>query len=123
MPQTADFYLCGPPAFLTELTAALESWGVPYSRIHSETFGTESAVTPGIAAVTAQDSASTARNLGGRSRGFLYPEWPVASVGFPVSKYSRIRRSLRYSCQVVVPGRRLPHVRVRPDRRRGSLRP
>ena len=29
LPQTADFYLCGPPAFLTELTAALQSWGVP----------------------------------------------------------------------------------------------
>jgi ferredoxin-NADP reductase/MOSC domain-containing protein YiiM/ferredoxin len=49
VPQTADFYLCGPPSFLTELTAALTSWGVPYARIHSETFGTESAVTPGIA--------------------------------------------------------------------------
>ena len=52
VPKTADFYLCGPPAFLTELTAALESWGVPYSRIHSEIFGTESAVTPGIASAT-----------------------------------------------------------------------
>ena len=49
LPQTADFYLCGPPAFLAELTAGLQSWGVPYARIHSETFGTESAVTPGIA--------------------------------------------------------------------------
>ena len=52
MPQTADFYLCGPPAFLTELTAGLRSWGVPYSCIHSEIFGTESAVTPGIATTT-----------------------------------------------------------------------
>jgi ferredoxin-NADP reductase len=50
LPQAADFYLCGPPAFLAEWTTALQSWGVPYSRIHSETFGTESAVTPGIAA-------------------------------------------------------------------------
>jgi ferredoxin-NADP reductase/MOSC domain-containing protein YiiM len=52
LPQAADFYLCGPPAFLTELTAALQSWGVRCSRIHSETFGTESAITPGIAAAT-----------------------------------------------------------------------
>jgi ferredoxin-NADP reductase/MOSC domain-containing protein YiiM/ferredoxin len=51
MPRTADFYLCGPPAFLTDLTTALKSWSVPYSRIHSEIFGTESAVTPGIASV------------------------------------------------------------------------
>jgi ferredoxin-NADP reductase len=54
MPQTADFYLCGPPAFLAGLTAALASWGVPNSRIHSEIFGTESAVTPGIATATAR---------------------------------------------------------------------
>jgi ferredoxin-NADP reductase/MOSC domain-containing protein YiiM len=54
VPLAADFYLCGPPAFLTELTAGLKSWGVPYARIHSETFGTESAITPGIAATTAK---------------------------------------------------------------------
>ena len=52
VPQTANFYLCGPPALLTGLTAALRSWGVPYACIHSEIFGTESAVTPGIASAT-----------------------------------------------------------------------
>jgi ferredoxin-NADP reductase/MOSC domain-containing protein YiiM len=52
VPQTANFYLCGPPAFLAGLTAALTSWGVPYSSIHFENFGTESAVTPGIASTT-----------------------------------------------------------------------
>jgi ferredoxin-NADP reductase/MOSC domain-containing protein YiiM/ferredoxin len=55
VPRTADFYLCGPPAFLTDLTAGLRSWGVPYSCIHSEIFGTESAVTPGIASTTRKD--------------------------------------------------------------------
>jgi ferredoxin len=50
LPQAADFYLCGPPAFLTKLTTALQSWGIPNARIHSEIFGTESAITPGIAA-------------------------------------------------------------------------
>jgi ferredoxin-NADP reductase/MOSC domain-containing protein YiiM/ferredoxin len=66
VPQTADFYLCGPPAFLTGLTAALTSWGVPYSCIHSETFGTESAVTPGIARSTPKipHSPSGARGTG-----------------------------------------------------------
>jgi ferredoxin-NADP reductase/MOSC domain-containing protein YiiM len=50
LPQLADFYLCGPPAFLSEFTTGLQSWGVPYARIHSETFGSESSITPGIAA-------------------------------------------------------------------------
>jgi ferredoxin-NADP reductase/MOSC domain-containing protein YiiM len=54
VPPAADFYLCGPPAFLTQLTAGLKSLGVPYSRIHSEIFGTESAITPGIAAAAAK---------------------------------------------------------------------
>jgi ferredoxin-NADP reductase/MOSC domain-containing protein YiiM len=64
LPQAADFYLCGPPAFLTELTAGLQSWGVPYSRIHSETFGTESAVTPGIAAATPKTPHPPTGSLG-----------------------------------------------------------
>jgi len=49
VPQNADFYLCGPAAFLADLTAELKIWGVPGSRIHSETFGAESSITPGIA--------------------------------------------------------------------------
>lgn len=48
--KEADFYLCGPGSFVSDLTAGLKSWGVPVARIHSETFGAESAVTPGIAA-------------------------------------------------------------------------
>jgi ferredoxin-NADP reductase/MOSC domain-containing protein YiiM/ferredoxin len=49
VPKIADFYLCGPTGFLKELTAGLKSWGVPDSSIHSETFGTGPAITPGIA--------------------------------------------------------------------------
>jgi ferredoxin-NADP reductase/MOSC domain-containing protein YiiM/ferredoxin len=49
VPQNADFYLCGPAAFLADFTAELRSWGVSDSRIHSETFGAESSITPGIA--------------------------------------------------------------------------
>jgi ferredoxin-NADP reductase/ferredoxin len=49
IPKEADFYLCGPTAFLSSLTAELQAWGVPASRIHSEVFGTESSITPGIA--------------------------------------------------------------------------
>jgi ferredoxin-NADP reductase/MOSC domain-containing protein YiiM/ferredoxin len=48
VPKEADFYLCGPAAFLSDFTAGLKSWGVPDSRIHFETFGVESSITPGI---------------------------------------------------------------------------
>ncbi|RZU42076.1 MOSC and FAD-binding oxidoreductase domain-containing protein [Edaphobacter modestus] len=52
IPKTADFYLCGPAAFLADFTMALKAWGIADSCIHSETFGTESSITPGIASVT-----------------------------------------------------------------------
>ena len=49
VPKEGDFYLCGPVAFLCDFTAELKSWGVPDFRIHFETFGAESSITPGIA--------------------------------------------------------------------------
>jgi ferredoxin-NADP reductase/MOSC domain-containing protein YiiM/ferredoxin len=48
VPQAADFYLCGPPAFLETFTAALKSWGVSDSRVHTEIFGAGPSLTPGI---------------------------------------------------------------------------
>jgi ferredoxin-NADP reductase len=64
VPKEADFYLCGPTAFLSDFTAELKSWGVPASSIHFETFGAESSITPGI-----------------RSTTFVPPHLPYGSVG------------------------------------------
>jgi ferredoxin-NADP reductase/MOSC domain-containing protein YiiM/ferredoxin len=50
VPKEADFFLCGPPAFLSLFTADLTSWSVPDSSIHSEIFGAGPSLTPGIAA-------------------------------------------------------------------------
>lgn len=44
----ADFYLCGPTAFMHALRTDLAAWGVPETRIHSETFGSGESRTPGI---------------------------------------------------------------------------
>jgi ferredoxin-NADP reductase/MOSC domain-containing protein YiiM/ferredoxin len=49
-PREADFYLCGPPAFMSSLTADLASWGVSAERLHSENFGSGPALTPGVVA-------------------------------------------------------------------------
>jgi ferredoxin-NADP reductase/MOSC domain-containing protein YiiM len=49
VPQKADFYLCGPTPFLSTFKTALPEWGVDSSRIHSEVFGPEQSITPGIA--------------------------------------------------------------------------
>jgi ferredoxin-NADP reductase/ferredoxin len=47
--RDADFYLCGPPSFLRDLTAGLKTWGADSTRIHTEVFGPEAPITPGIA--------------------------------------------------------------------------
>ncbi len=46
--READFYLCGPPAFLNELTQGLLAWGVPRNQLYAEVFGAGSSSTPGI---------------------------------------------------------------------------
>ncbi|GCE22534.1 MOSC and FAD-binding oxidoreductase domain-containing protein [Dictyobacter kobayashii] len=48
VPRTADFYLCGPPLFLQDLTAGLTNWGIPGNQIHSESFGQGTPLTPGV---------------------------------------------------------------------------
>jgi ferredoxin-NADP reductase len=47
----ADFYLCGPPAFLEDFTAGLNRWGVARDRVHTEIFGSGKSITPGVKAV------------------------------------------------------------------------
>jgi ferredoxin-NADP reductase/MOSC domain-containing protein YiiM len=48
VPQRAEFYLCGPAGFLTELTGALRSWGVEPAHIHREIFGPEISPAAGV---------------------------------------------------------------------------
>jgi ferredoxin-NADP reductase/MOSC domain-containing protein YiiM/ferredoxin len=48
VPLDADFYLCGPPAFLAELRSGIESWGVGRSRVHVELFGAAPSLAPGV---------------------------------------------------------------------------
>jgi len=50
VPRHADFYLCGPPVFMSDLTVGLATWGVEASRIHTEMFGSGPSKTPGVSA-------------------------------------------------------------------------
>jgi ferredoxin-NADP reductase/MOSC domain-containing protein YiiM/ferredoxin len=54
VPSAADFYLCGPPAFLRSFMKDLGTWGVASGRLHREIFGPEDAMTPGIAKAPVQ---------------------------------------------------------------------
>jgi ferredoxin-NADP reductase/MOSC domain-containing protein YiiM/ferredoxin len=51
LPPNAEAYLCGPAGFLTDVAAALVAVGVAPSRIHTEVFGSQGSLTPGIAPV------------------------------------------------------------------------
>lgn len=49
-PRNGQAYLCGPTKFMNEVSAALVSIGLDASLIHTEPFGPEPGLTPGIAA-------------------------------------------------------------------------
>jgi ferredoxin-NADP reductase/MOSC domain-containing protein YiiM/ferredoxin len=49
LPADADAYLCGPPAFMADISAALAAGGIAPARIHTEVFGAGPGLTPGIA--------------------------------------------------------------------------
>jgi ferredoxin-NADP reductase/MOSC domain-containing protein YiiM/ferredoxin len=48
VPVDADFYLCGPTAFMHDISAALTARGAAPDRVSMEVFGAESAITPGV---------------------------------------------------------------------------
>jgi ferredoxin-NADP reductase/MOSC domain-containing protein YiiM/ferredoxin len=49
-PRDAEAYLCGPAAFMDEISAGLAAIGLGAARIHTEPFGPAAGLTPGIAA-------------------------------------------------------------------------
>jgi ferredoxin-NADP reductase/MOSC domain-containing protein YiiM len=48
--RDADFYICGPSTFMSDLTQGLAAYGVASDHIHTELFGAGPSTTPGIAA-------------------------------------------------------------------------
>jgi ferredoxin-NADP reductase/MOSC domain-containing protein YiiM len=48
VPLEADYYLCGPAAFLEDLKAGIVDWGVDAKRVHTEVFGSSGSIMPGI---------------------------------------------------------------------------
>ena len=51
VPHDGDFYLCGPPSFLHDVTEDLKTWGIAASKIHIELFGPIAALAPGVVGV------------------------------------------------------------------------
>ena len=53
-PSDAEAYLCGPTAFMDDISAGLAALGFDASRVHTEVFGPAAGQTPGIAATPAR---------------------------------------------------------------------
>jgi ferredoxin-NADP reductase/MOSC domain-containing protein YiiM/ferredoxin len=49
-PTDSEFYLCGPAAFMSMIRTGLEMLGVPSARVHTEAFGAEAPISPGVVA-------------------------------------------------------------------------
>jgi ferredoxin-NADP reductase/MOSC domain-containing protein YiiM len=54
LPRDGDAYICGPAAFMADMSAALADLGVDGTRVHTEIFGAAPSSTPGIAAAAAR---------------------------------------------------------------------
>jgi ferredoxin-NADP reductase len=48
VPPDAEFYICGPAAFMTSLVDGLAGYGVARDRLYTENFGSGPAMTPGL---------------------------------------------------------------------------
>jgi ferredoxin-NADP reductase/MOSC domain-containing protein YiiM/ferredoxin len=48
IPIGADFYVCGPPAFLRDMNRDLISLGAPQNAVHQEVFGPAESIEPGV---------------------------------------------------------------------------
>jgi MOSC domain-containing protein YiiM/ferredoxin-NADP reductase len=80
VPRGGDFYMCGPPKFMTDLAVGLAAWGVAADRVHSELFEAGPALTPGIRAAQPKP-----------------PHMPVTATGTgPLISFARSGLSVRW---------------------------
>ena len=117
--RDADFYLCGPTAFMHALCTDLADWGVPRTRIHTEMFGSGESRTPGIVNSHHRPVHSPVGPAGHRAARVVCAQQSLDSLASEVSEPAGACRSLRRSRPMVVPHRGVPQLR---DRTRGWSR-
>ncbi|MCU7727756.1 MOSC and FAD-binding oxidoreductase domain-containing protein [Actinoplanes sp. KI2] len=106
LPDGAEAYLCGPSAFLGDVSAALAEIGVPAGRIHTEIFGSRPGLTPGISAQAARAPHPPAGEPGdGPAVSFVRSDlsvpWPE-SAGSLLELAEACDVPVRWSCRVGV---------------------
>ena len=77
---TAEAYVCGPGRFMDEISAGLASIGLDASHIHTEPFGPEPGLTPGIASTPARTPHLPAGPARRRSHDRVRAQQPFRTV-------------------------------------------
>jgi len=80
VPRDADFYLCGPSAFMNDLAVELGTWGVAANRIHTD-FRLKSAEDTGHRGGTSPATAPAGRVCRRGTIGVLCTERPKRPLG------------------------------------------
>jgi ferredoxin-NADP reductase/MOSC domain-containing protein YiiM len=106
LPDGAEAYLCGPSAFLADVSAALAEIGVPAGRMHTEIFGARPGLTPGISAPASRAPHPPAGEPGdGPAVSFVRSDlsvpWPD-SAGSLLELAEACDVPVRWSCRVGV---------------------
>ena len=123
LPRDADAYICGPAAFMAEISAALVELGVDGARVHTEIFGAAPSQHAWHRGRERPATAPARRAARRRPGGRLRAQRPDRPLGPWLRQPARTGRSLRRAGPLVLPHRRMPHLRDRPALRNGQLRP
>ena len=85
VPRNAGFYICGPSAFISDLTAGLAAWGIAKGQIHTELFGRRSIQYSRRRRLPARAAAPAGRASRCGAADFVRPEWLECPLGSGIS--------------------------------------
>ena len=122
-PRDADAYLCGPAAFMADMSAALTALGLAPDDIHTELFGALGATNPGVVGAEHGPPHQPPGPPGTRPVDHVRPQRHRHPVRHRSSEPAGAGRGLRRPDAVVVPHGRVPHVRDTAALRVGHLLP
>ena len=121
VPRNADAYLCGPAAFMQELSTALVAFGLDRSRIRTEVLRRRARADAGRDPGRGAPAARARGRSRYGTRGVVRAQRHHHELGRALRESARAGRGVRRADALVVPDRRLPQLRERTAGRRGDL--
>ena len=113
VPRDADFYVCGPPAFMSDADRRPRQLGRRRKPHPHRDFRRGSVHDPGHRRVAAPAAAPAGRAARRGAAGLVRPERPRGPLATSLPEPARACRGLRRPCAMVVPDGGLPHLRER----------